>query len=142
VGHHDDGLEFGRIEPELGIEVLVDHQRRRRRRKQGVAIGSRVIGKFGADVSGGPRAVLNDDRLSPFARQPFADKARNGVGGPAGGERYDDFDGAIRIVLRHRRTDGGGRKRDRQQQRGHGAAHVNPCAHRCLPGVDYSDRAW
>jgi hypothetical protein len=27
--HHDDGFEFGRVEAELRIEIVVDDQRRR-----------------------------------------------------------------------------------------------------------------
>jgi len=32
--HHDDRLELARLKSKLGIEILVDHQRRRRRRRQ------------------------------------------------------------------------------------------------------------
>jgi hypothetical protein len=65
--HHDDRLEFGRIEAELRVQVLVDHKWWRRRREQGVAVRRRLISLFGADVAGGPRAVFDYDRLAPFA---------------------------------------------------------------------------
>ena len=106
VGHDDHGLEFGRIETKVGIKILVDHQRRWRRGKQCVAVGSRMIDEFGADVSGRSGAVLDDDRLAPFARQPVSNKSRDRIGRPAGGKRHNDFNRPIRIILRARRSEG------------------------------------
>ena len=80
-----------------------------------------MIDEFGADVSGRAGAVLDHHRLAPFARQPVADKSGNGVGGAAGSEGDDDFDGAIRIVLREspNRTVP---TRQRSASSGHGSA--------------------
>ena len=104
LGHHNDRLEFGGIEPQLRIETLVDHQRRRRRREQCVAVRRRAIDLLGADVSGSPGAVLDDDRLAPFARQPFRDQPRHGVSRSSGRERHDDFHGAVGIAIGPRRA--------------------------------------
>ena len=79
--HHDDRLEFTRIVSELWIEALVDHQWGRRRRQQGVAIGRRMIGLFGADISGRACPIFDHDRLTPFARQPVRHQPRHRVGG-------------------------------------------------------------
>jgi hypothetical protein len=118
VGHHDNRLEPGRVEPELLIEVLIDHKRRRRRREQCVAIGRRTIGHLGTDVSSRAGAILDDDRLAPLARQPIRDQPRDGIGRSTGGERHDDLHGTIRIVLGVRRTLNGRGQNKPQRQRG------------------------
>ena len=60
-----------------------------------------MIGEVGADISLGAGAVLDDDRLAPFAREwPVSDQPRNGIRRAADDERNDDPDGAVRIVLR------------------------------------------
>ena len=98
------GSNLAGSKPRLRIEILIDHQRRRRRRKQRVTIGSRMIDEFGADIARRAGAVLDDDRLAPFARQPVRDQPRNGVGGAAGRERHDDFDRPVRIIFGTRRA--------------------------------------
>ena len=62
-----------------------------------------MIDLFGADVSGSASAVLDDDRLAPFARQPVGDDPWHGIGRSAGGEGHNDFHGAIWIVTGQRR---------------------------------------
>src|SRR5258705_3456342 len=81
MGHHDNRLELLRIKSEFRVEILVDDQRWRGRRKQRVTIGRRMIDELGADVAGSAGAVFDHHRLSPFARQPVSDKPRNGIGG-------------------------------------------------------------
>ena len=98
--HDHDRHELGRVETELGIEVVVDHQRRRRRREQRVAVGLGLGDRLGADIAGRSGAVLDHDRLPPFARQPVGKDARHHVGGAAGRERHDDLDRTRGIVLR------------------------------------------
>jgi hypothetical protein len=83
----------------LRIEILIDHQRWRRRREQRVAVGIGAVGEFRADIAGGSGAIFDDDGLAPFARQPFTDNARHGVGGAAGRKRHDDAHGMVREAV-------------------------------------------
>jgi hypothetical protein len=105
--------ELERVVRQLGVEVLVDDQRRRRRREQRVAVGIGLVGGLAADVAARARAVFDDDGLSPFARQELGHDARHGIGGPAGREWHDDLDRAAGIILR--RTCSG--QRDHRHQR-------------------------
>src|SRR5215208_1663105 len=57
-----------------------------------------MVDLFGADVSGGTGAVLDDHRLAPFARQPVADNSWNRVGRSSGRKWNDDFYGTVRII--------------------------------------------
>src|SRR4051812_27437556 len=57
-----------------------------------------MVDLFGTDVSGGARAVLDDNGLAPFARQPVGDNPRNRVGGSSGRKWNDDFDGSVRVI--------------------------------------------
>src|SRR5215213_6783621 len=57
-----------------------------------------MVDLFGADVSGGAGAVLDDHRLAPFARQPVADKSWNRIGRSSGRKWNDDFYGTVRII--------------------------------------------
>jgi hypothetical protein len=100
LGHDNDRLEFGRIEPQLRIEALVDHERRRRRREQCVAVGRCAKGRLGTNVSGGPSAVVNHHRLAPFSRQPVRDQPRHRISRASSRERHDDFYSAVGIAIR------------------------------------------
>ena len=68
--------------------------------QQGVAVGIGFGDDLGADIAAGAGAVVDDDRLAPFARQPIGDDARHDIGGAAGGKRHDEFHRARRIILR------------------------------------------
>ena len=114
--HDRDRDELHRVEAELGIEIVIDDERRRRRREQRVAVGIGFGGDLRADVAGGAGPVLDDDGLSPFARQPVADHARHDVGGAAGRERHDDLDRAGGIILRGNRRRRQCRQREREAQ--------------------------
>src|SRR3954447_5687015 len=83
----------------IGIEVLIDHKWRRRRRKQRVSIRSRMVDEIRADISGRAGSVLDDYRMAPFAREPVPDQSRDRVGRAAGRERYDDFHRSVRIAF-------------------------------------------
>ena len=144
VRHHGNRRKLGRIKPEPWIEILVDHKGRGRRGEQGVAVGRRPIDKFRTDISGGAGAVLDQNRLAPFARQPVADQPGNRIGGSAGRERHDDLDRTIPIIFGLRRA--ADERGLQQQQRQHGhrsadpsqrladcAAHTNPPG--CFAGV-------
>ena len=48
----------------------------------------------------GAGAIFDNDRLSPFLREPLRDGAGDSVGAAARRVRDDDFDGPVRIVLR------------------------------------------
>ena len=122
--HDDDRDELERVEPELRIEVLVDHQRRRRRGEQRVAVRLGLEHHLGADIAGCAGAVLDHDRLSPFARQPIAEHARHHVGGAAGRERHDDLDRSRRIVLRPRAGQPGEHSRQHQSGAGQTAGQM------------------
>jgi len=95
---HHDRLEFGRIECEVRIQILVHHQRRRRRRQQRIAVRSGFINELGADIAARAGVIFDDHRLAPFAREPFGENARDGVGGSAGREWHDDLDRMVREV--------------------------------------------
>ncbi len=110
---HRDLLELSGIEIEPRIEVLVDDQRRRRRRQERIAVRLRLVDELGADIAGGARAVLDDDRVPPLAREPLGHDAWHDVGRAAGRERHDDLDRARRIILRAGRR----RRRERSDQR-------------------------
>src|SRR6266446_576475 len=96
--HHRDRHERCRIVAEPAIEVLVDDERRSRRRQQRIAVRFRTEGRLGADIASGSRLVLDDDGLAPFARQDFEYDARHKVCRAAGRKRHDDLDGAMRII--------------------------------------------
>ena len=99
-GDHAHRHELRRVVPELRIEQPVDHQRRRRRGEQRVAVGLGLVRRGRADVAGGARPVVDDHRLAPLLRQLLADVARQQIGAAAGRERHDDAHRLLRPLLR------------------------------------------
>src|SRR4051812_23344913 len=84
-----------------------------------------MIDEFGADVSRSSRPVLDNDRLSPFPREPVSDEPRDGIGRAAGSEGYNDFYRTIRIIFRPRRIGDERCQSKRERQRGHASAEKN-----------------
>ena len=68
-GDHRDRHELRRVVGQARVQQPVDHQRRRRRGEQRVAVRIGLEHRVGADVAGGARAVLDDHRLAPLLRQ-------------------------------------------------------------------------
>ena len=125
------GSNFGRVERQIGIEVLIVDQRRRRRGQQRVAVGRCLVDDLRADIAGRARVVLDDDRLAPFAREPIRHDARHGIGGPAGRERHDDLHGVIGIGLRLRLH----RRRGNQRDGRHRRIEKSPLGQNAHPGI-------
>src|SRR5262245_48003323 len=79
--------------------MLADHERSRRRREERVAIRVRPGDGFGTHVQCGTRLVLDDDGLSPSSSKVVAENARQRVRRRPRRKRYDNLDGAVRIVV-------------------------------------------
>ena len=54
--------------------------------EQRVAVGRRPHDRFGADIAGAPRPVVDDDGLAETLREPLADQTHEDVTGAAGRE--------------------------------------------------------
>jgi hypothetical protein len=68
--------------------------------QQRVAIGLRIRDEFRSDPSRRSAAVLDHDGLADDPRKRLADQARDDIHRPAGGKRYDQSDGLVRVRLR------------------------------------------
>ena len=86
------------------IEVELEERRIDRMRcadlEQRVAVGRRAHDRFGADIAGAARPVVDDDGLAEPLREPLADQAREDVTGAAGREADHDAHRPRRIGLR------------------------------------------
>ncbi len=108
--HQPDRLEIGfRIIGEVRIERGRGGMRAHMPHDDRVAIGRGALGARGARRPAGAHHVFNDERLAERLGHVIADDARDHVGGSAGGERHDQRDRAVRVVL------GGGRQRTPSQ---------------------------
>ncbi len=102
------------------LERLVGDQRlgrglRRRHHQEGVAVGSRLRRRIGADDGPGAWPVLHDERLMQRLVQFIGDGTREDVGWAAGTERHDHSDRAGRIVLRRSRRSPHEQQHERKQ---------------------------
>ena len=70
--------------------------------EQRVAVGRRPHDRFGGDIAGAPRPVVDDDGLTETLRQPLADQTREHVTGAAGREADHDAHRPRWIGLRPR----------------------------------------
>ena len=70
----------------------------RRDEADGVAVGRRCQHVLHADIAAGADVVLDDELLVELFRQILAEDARDGVVGPAGGERNDETHRPRRII--------------------------------------------
>jgi hypothetical protein len=77
----------------------------------GVAVGSRVQHRHGAERAARPRLVLDDDRLAEVLPGRLGERAHSDVGSPAGGPGDDHRDRLRGELL------GGGAGGDRSRQR-------------------------
>ena len=136
VGDVGDGNERGLdVERHLRIEELIGREDAGRRHQQRVAVGRSLGDRIGADIAARARAVLDDDRLAERLRHLVADRARQHVGEAAGGERRDQLDRTVGIILRlrrggeqraHRLRTGSGKGDSRRSSRCSGWAHDRP----------------
>ena len=94
------------------VDVVVDRDLRRRAHEERVAVGRRFCHQVGAYHPARADAVLDHHRLAPMLAHLLADRARDEIGAPAGGERHDDADrfGGIRLC-----EDCGGPQGERDQ---------------------------
>src|SRR5262245_65529092 len=84
---HDDGLEFGGLEAELFVEVVIDCDWAGWACQQDVAIGRRACNSFRSDGSPRARPVLDDHGLAPLVAKLFTHDARKDIGSAASGKR-------------------------------------------------------
>ena len=68
--------------------------------EQRVAVGRRPHDRFGADIAGAARPVVDDDGLAETLREPLADQTHEDVTGAAGREPNHDANRPRRIGLR------------------------------------------
>ena len=98
----------------IGIRILVrivadflqqrrQHQLRTGSEQKCVAVRRRARHLRSAGDAAGAAAILDDERLAEFCRQPFGCEPRHHVGVSAGDERHDDGHGPRRPVGRRMR---------------------------------------
>jgi hypothetical protein len=137
-GHDRDRNECLRIETELRIEMLTDHERALRRGKQRVAVGLRLGDNLRAEVLCGAGPVLDNHRLAPFERELVSNDARQSIGRGTRRKRHDDLDHSAGIDLRRcARATQHGRQRHPKMQLSHGF----PLRGRSVPRSAYRKRA-
>src|SRR5947207_11434581 len=81
--------------------------------QDGMAVGARTRDFGGADVAGGARPVLADDRLAERRAEPLGDEPAEEIERPARRERVDQPDGLRRETLRPR-----GKAQEREEEEG------------------------
>jgi hypothetical protein len=126
IGQDRHRHERRRVEWQLGIETLVDHEGRRRRDEQGVSVRLCPRRRLGADVGRTARPVLDNDGVAPTGRQVLRYETRYQVRDSACRNGRDDLDRPARIGLRSRDPcDGrqGGRAQCQMQERAAGKCH-------------------
>ena len=95
--HRDDRKRRG-VVIDLGVEALVDDQRARPGREQGVAVGRRLEDEFGAEIAAGAGTMLDDHRLAPARRERLAQQPRDQIRGAARARGHHDADRTDGIV--------------------------------------------
>ena len=121
--HHRNGAEqrhrrevLDRIEGQLGVERRRDRDRAWRQ-QQRVAVGRGLRHRIGAEIAAGAGLVLHHHRLAEALAEFSADKARERVGGAAGGERNHEGDRARGHQGCAERRHRGKQQRDSHEQR-------------------------
>jgi hypothetical protein len=89
------------VEAEVRVERRIDGVCRDRQHQR-VAVGRRPDDELGADIAGGARPVLDDERLFEPFRQPLRHQPRDDVGRAAGDDGDDQTHRPRRIGLRPR----------------------------------------
>jgi len=101
----DDTADRRDVADEIEIELLVERGVDRVRyagEQERVSVGRRIHDQFGADIAGGTRPVLDDERLAEPLREPLADQACSDVGAAPRSKADDDAHRPRRVGLRPR----------------------------------------
>src|SRR6516165_6160918 len=88
-----------KIETEVCVECGVNRIRGANLQKR-IAIGGCLHDRFGGDIAGSARPVLDHELLAKSLRQPLTHEACDDVGSPASREADDDAHRSRRIGLR------------------------------------------
>ena len=92
VGHHRHRCEvLDRVERQFGIDTRADGERADIGEQHRIAVGRRPADELRAHVAIGARLVLDDDRLATDVGELRSDRARENIGGTAGGVRDEGW---------------------------------------------------
>ena len=134
----DDRLEILQQIELQRVEAAGQHMRGRGADAERVAVGGRAHRAADAEAAGRASDIFDHHGLAENRSHLLGQKARQRVGGAAGGERHDHGDRACRIGLGRGGADRGKTEQDRGQNRQQSTHAALRCAFPDVPMSPYS----